>query len=42
VPPGCEAMDFELEVAIIIGRRGRNIKPEEARDYIAAYTIWND
>jgi 2-keto-4-pentenoate hydratase/2-oxohepta-3-ene-1,7-dioic acid hydratase in catechol pathway len=42
VPPGCEAMDFELEVAIVIGRRGRNIKPEDAGDYIAGYTIWND
>jgi 2-keto-4-pentenoate hydratase/2-oxohepta-3-ene-1,7-dioic acid hydratase in catechol pathway len=42
VPPGCEAMEFELVVAIVIGRRGRDIKPEDAGNYIAGYTIWND
>ncbi len=42
VPPGCEAMDLELEVAVVIGRAGRNISPEDAEGYIAGYTIWND
>ncbi|ABG05175.1 fumarylacetoacetate (FAA) hydrolase [Rubrobacter xylanophilus DSM 9941] len=42
VPPGCEALDFELEVAAIIGRAGSNLAPEEARGHIAGYTILND
>jgi 2-keto-4-pentenoate hydratase/2-oxohepta-3-ene-1,7-dioic acid hydratase in catechol pathway len=42
IPPGCEALDFELEVAVIIGRPGRDLTPEQARDYIAGYTIFND
>lgn len=35
-------LDFELEWAAIIGKKGRNIKAEEADSYIAGYTIMND
>jgi 2-keto-4-pentenoate hydratase/2-oxohepta-3-ene-1,7-dioic acid hydratase in catechol pathway len=42
IPPGCAALDFELEVAIVIGRAGRDIAPEDAQGYIAGYTIFND
>ncbi|MEV6717649.1 fumarylacetoacetate hydrolase family protein [Lentzea sp. NPDC051208] len=42
VPPGSEALDFELEVAVVIGREGRDLTPGQARDHIAGYTIFND
>jgi 2-keto-4-pentenoate hydratase/2-oxohepta-3-ene-1,7-dioic acid hydratase in catechol pathway len=42
VPPGCQAMDFELEVAAVIGRPGRDLTPVQARDHIVGYTIFND
>ena len=42
VPPGCRAFDFELEVAAVIGRPGRDLTPEQARDHIVGYTIFND
>jgi 2-keto-4-pentenoate hydratase/2-oxohepta-3-ene-1,7-dioic acid hydratase in catechol pathway len=42
VPPGCRRLDFELEVAAVIGRSGRNLTPEDAGAYIAGYTIFND
>ncbi len=42
VPPGCRALDLELEVAVIVGRAGRNLTPAEAGGYIAGYTIFND
>jgi 2-keto-4-pentenoate hydratase/2-oxohepta-3-ene-1,7-dioic acid hydratase in catechol pathway len=42
IPPGCAELDLELEIAVIVGRAGRNIKPEDAGDYIAGYTIFND
>jgi hypothetical protein len=42
VPPGCERLDLELEVAAVIGRSGRNLTPGEAGAYIAGYTIFND
>jgi 2-keto-4-pentenoate hydratase/2-oxohepta-3-ene-1,7-dioic acid hydratase in catechol pathway len=42
VPPGCRRLDFELEVAAVIGRPGRNLTPEEAGGHIAGYTIFND
>jgi 2-keto-4-pentenoate hydratase/2-oxohepta-3-ene-1,7-dioic acid hydratase in catechol pathway len=41
-PKYCEKFDFELELAVVIGRRGRNISTSDARRHIAGYTIWND
>ncbi|GEL77741.1 fumarylacetoacetate hydrolase family protein [Tenuibacillus multivorans] len=37
-----EQIDYEGELAVIIGKRGRNIKRQEALDYIFGYTILND
>ncbi|MFE0256257.1 fumarylacetoacetate hydrolase family protein [Streptomyces sp. NPDC059010] len=42
VPPGSGVLDFELEVAAVIGRAGRDLTPEQARDHILGYTILND
>jgi 2-keto-4-pentenoate hydratase/2-oxohepta-3-ene-1,7-dioic acid hydratase in catechol pathway len=42
VPPGCRRLDFELEVAAVIGRPGRDLAPADAGAYIAGYTIFND
>ncbi len=35
-------LDFELELAVVIGKRGKNIPSSEADQYIAGYTIMND
>jgi 2-keto-4-pentenoate hydratase/2-oxohepta-3-ene-1,7-dioic acid hydratase in catechol pathway len=42
VPPGCARFDFELEVAAVVGREGRDLTPQRAREHIAGYTIFND
>ncbi|WP_435971699.1 fumarylacetoacetate hydrolase family protein [Streptomyces sp. Qhu_M48] len=42
MPPGSNVLDFELEVAAVIGRDGRDLTPEQARDHIVGYTIFND
>jgi 2-keto-4-pentenoate hydratase/2-oxohepta-3-ene-1,7-dioic acid hydratase in catechol pathway len=42
IPTYCEKFDFELELAIVIGRRGKDIAKADASRYIAGYTIWND
>jgi 2-keto-4-pentenoate hydratase/2-oxohepta-3-ene-1,7-dioic acid hydratase in catechol pathway len=42
VPAGCTLMDYELEVAAVIGRDGRDLTPEQAGEHIAGYTILND
>ncbi len=42
VPPGCERLDLELEVAAVIGTAGSNLSPGEAEGHIAGYTIFND
>jgi 2-keto-4-pentenoate hydratase/2-oxohepta-3-ene-1,7-dioic acid hydratase in catechol pathway len=41
-PAYSNVMDFELELAAVIGREGRDIPVEEADSYIAGYTIFND
>lgn len=41
-PSFTERFDYELELAVIIGKEGRNIPAAQARDYIAGYTILND
>src|SRR5580658_6073347 len=35
-------LDYELELAVIIGRSGKFFGPEEAPDYVAGYTVFND
>ncbi|MBU3111090.1 fumarylacetoacetate hydrolase family protein [Clostridium lacusfryxellense] len=35
-------VDYEVELAIVIGKEGINIKPENAEEYIFGYTIVND
>ncbi|MCX4976979.1 fumarylacetoacetate hydrolase family protein [Streptomyces sp. NBC_00620] len=37
-----EQHDWELELALVIGKSGKNIPAEEAMEYVAAYTICND
>jgi fumarylacetoacetate (FAA) hydrolase len=41
-PPYTNAMDYELEIAAVIGRGGMNIKAEDAEEHIFGYTIFND
>jgi 2-keto-4-pentenoate hydratase/2-oxohepta-3-ene-1,7-dioic acid hydratase in catechol pathway len=41
-PPGCTRLDFELEVAAVIGRDGCDVAPGVAERHIAGYTIFND
>jgi 2-keto-4-pentenoate hydratase/2-oxohepta-3-ene-1,7-dioic acid hydratase in catechol pathway len=41
-PTASEALDYEAELALVIGRRGRHLKAAEALDYVAGYTAFND
>ena len=42
MPDHFQQLDFELEIAIVIGKEGRNIKAKDADEYIAGFTIMND
>jgi len=42
MPDHFQKLDFELEAAIVVGKKGRNIKASEADEYIAGYMIMND
>jgi 2-keto-4-pentenoate hydratase/2-oxohepta-3-ene-1,7-dioic acid hydratase in catechol pathway len=35
-------LDLEIEIAVVLGKKGTNIKAENAEDYIFGYTVFND
>jgi 5-oxopent-3-ene-1,2,5-tricarboxylate decarboxylase/2-hydroxyhepta-2,4-diene-1,7-dioate isomerase len=41
-PPGCKYLNFEGEIAIVIGRECRNVPIGESEQYIEGYAIAND
>lgn len=42
IPPISERVDYEGELAVVIGRTCKQVSPEAALDYVAGYTIAND
>lgn len=41
-PPGCGALDFELEIGAVIGRGGTDLDPDAAEAHVAGYCVLND
>lgn len=41
-PAYAQTMDFELEMAMVVGRRGRDISTEDAGSFIFGFTVFND
>lgn len=45
IPESCRdplQVDYEVELAVVIGKTARNVRKEEALNYVAGYTIAND
>jgi len=42
IPPVAQAIDWEGELAVIMGKRAKAVKRDKALDYVAGYTIMND
>jgi acylpyruvate hydrolase len=42
LPPESEAIDYEGEIVVVIGERGRRIPPDKALEFVAGYTVAND
>jgi 2-keto-4-pentenoate hydratase/2-oxohepta-3-ene-1,7-dioic acid hydratase in catechol pathway len=42
LPAGSEKVDYEAEVAVVIGARCRRVSAEEALDHVAGYMLFND
>lgn len=42
LPPEDSKLDWEAELAIVIGKYGRRVSEEQAGAYIAGYTVFND
>jgi acylpyruvate hydrolase len=42
IPPITNKVDYEGELAVVIGRTCKQVAPQEALDYVAGYTIAND
>lgn len=41
-PGGARFMDYELEIALVIGSAGADLRPEEALDHVFGVTVMND
>jgi 2-keto-4-pentenoate hydratase/2-oxohepta-3-ene-1,7-dioic acid hydratase in catechol pathway len=41
-PPGFERLDFEVELAVVIGTRAKNVSEDDALDHVAGYCICDD
>src|SRR6516162_6308506 len=42
LPPVSKEVDYEAELVIVVGKRGRNVSAEAAPAYVAGYTIGHD
>ncbi len=42
IPRGSRKTDWEVELGVVIGRRGKHIPEEEALDHVAGYCVIND
>ncbi|MFW5635918.1 MAG: fumarylacetoacetate hydrolase family protein [Thermodesulfobacteriota bacterium] len=42
MPRSCTQVDWEVELAVVIGREGKGISQDRAFDYVAGYTVMND
>ncbi|MCO5057427.1 MAG: fumarylacetoacetate hydrolase family protein [Rhizobiaceae bacterium] len=42
IPRGSEKTDWEVELAVIIGRRAKYVSEEDALDHVAGYAVTND
>jgi len=39
IPPGCKELHHEVELAVIIGKKGRDIPASQAMSYVSGYTV---
>jgi 2-keto-4-pentenoate hydratase/2-oxohepta-3-ene-1,7-dioic acid hydratase in catechol pathway len=42
LPPVSQEVDYEAELVVVVGERGRNVPAEKGMDYVAGYTIGHD
>ncbi len=42
IPPESQKVDWEVELGVVIGKRGRRISVDDALEHVAGYTVVND
>ena len=42
IPPDSDTLDYEIEIAAVIGKEGRMIAAADAYDHVAGFTVFND
>lgn len=42
LPPSSQRVDYEAELAVVIGKKCRSVRPQEAPSFILGYTCFND
>jgi 2-keto-4-pentenoate hydratase/2-oxohepta-3-ene-1,7-dioic acid hydratase in catechol pathway len=42
IPPDSDTLDYEIEIAAVIGKAGKQIPLEQANEHVAGYVVFND
>ncbi len=42
IPPDSDTLDYEIEIAAVIGKPAKSVPVENADDYVAGYVVFND
>jgi 2-keto-4-pentenoate hydratase/2-oxohepta-3-ene-1,7-dioic acid hydratase in catechol pathway len=42
IPPDSDTLDYEIEIAAVIGKAAKHVPVEQADDYVAGYVVFND
>src|SRR5207249_11493671 len=42
LPPVSQEVDYEAELVVVVGKRGRHVSAEQAMEHVAGYTIGHD
>jgi 2-keto-4-pentenoate hydratase/2-oxohepta-3-ene-1,7-dioic acid hydratase in catechol pathway len=42
IPPDSDTLDYEIEIAAVIGKQGKNIPVDRANEHVAGYVVFND
>lgn len=42
IPPDSDTLDYEIEIAAVVGKEGKRIALDDANEYISGYAVFND
>ncbi|CAN5857592.1 fumarylacetoacetate hydrolase family protein [soil metagenome] len=42
IPPDSDTLDYEIEIAAVVGKEGKHVSVDDANEYISGYAVFND